>query len=373
MGELWNFIKNLLLAESWPARWLCGQWSEFHGWLYIISSVFIAAAYLTIPSYLFILVKKRKDFPFQKIIWLFIAFILACGLTHLMDALIFWYPAYRLSAFLLFITAIVSWLTVFGMLKYLPQLMQMRSPSEMANIINERTAELEASNKSLQKLNLDLDNYVYAASHNLKSPITNMEGLLTLIQEEVETGNLPDKILLENMQLSMQRVRSTIQTLTSIIQLEKNPYDDIENIHLPTILKEILSENELMMKQHHVKILTQFEFLTVEYSLLGMKSILHNLISNSIKYSHPDRSPLIEIRAYINKDKKKCISIKDNGLGIDLERNKENIFKLFKRFHTHVEGSGIGLYSIKQLIERKNGNIQVLSTLNQGTEFIVTF
>lgn len=175
------------------------------------------------------------------------------------------------------------------------------------------------------------------------------------------------------MQLSMQRVTSTIQTLTSIIQLEKNPYDDIENIHLPTILKEILSENELMMKQHHVKILTQFEFLTVEYSLLGMKSILHNLISNSIKYSHPDRSPLIEIRAYINKDKKKCISIKDNGLGIDLERNKENIFKLFKRFHTHVEGSGIGLYSIKQLIERKNGNIQVLSTLNQGTEFIVTF
>jgi signal transduction histidine kinase len=249
----------------------------------------------------------------------------------------------------------------------------MRSPSEMANIINERTAALEASNKSLQKLNLDLDNYVYAASHNLKSPITNMEGLLTLIQEEVEVGNLPDKILLENMQVSMQRVRSTIQTLTSIIQLEKNPYDDIEFIHLPTLLKELLSENEMMMKQHHVKVITHFEILSIEYSLLGMKSILQNLISNSIKYSHPDRSPLIEIRAYINKEEKKCISIKDNGLGIDLERNKENIFKLFKRFHTHVEGSGIGLYSIKQLIERKNGTIEVMSTLNQGTEFIVTF
>lgn len=372
MGDFWEFIANLFLAESWPARWVCGQWTEFHGWLYIVSSLLIASAYFTIPGYLYIFIKKRGDFPFQKIIWLFIFFILACGITHLMDAAIFWYPAYRLSAFFLFITAIISWFTVYGMLKYLPQLMQMRSPKEMTDIINNRTAELEASNKTLQKLNLDLDNYVYAASHNLKSPITNMEGLLTLIQDELDQGVLPDKILLENMQLSMQRVKTTIQTLTNIIQLEKNPYDDIQEIELSAILKEITTEINLMIQQNSVLIITQFDIPSVQYSALGLKSILYNLISNAIKYSHPDRVPKIEIKSYRNPSGNVCISIKDNGLGIDLERNGNSLFKLFKRFHTHTEGSGIGLYSIKQLIERKNGSIQVTSTLNQGTEFTVT-
>lgn len=373
MGEIFDFIINLFQAESWPARWVCGQWTSFHGWLYIVSSVLIAAAYLTIPSYLYVVVKKRGDFPFQKIIWLFILFITACGLTHLMDASIFWYPAYRLSAFLLLITAIVSWITVYGMMRYVPQLLQMRSPKEMANIIKERTAELETSNKSLQKLNHDLDNYVYAASHNLKSPITNMEGLLTLIQEEIESGNLPDKVLLDNMQNSMQRVRNTIQTLTDVIQLEKNPYDDVETIDLSVILNEITSEMNVLIQQKKVNIHTDFKIPSLEYSVAGIKNIFHNLLSNSIKYAHPERNAEIYIRSYKNAEGKTCISVKDNGLGIDLEKNGHNIFKLFKRFHAQIEGSGIGLYSIKQLIERKNGTIQVSSKHNEGTTFTITF
>lgn len=372
MEEIREFFSNLFLAENWPARWVCGQWSTFHGWLYIISSVLIAAAYFTIPGYLYIVVKKRGDFPFQKIIWLFILFITACGLTHLMDAWIFWYPAYRLSAILLLITAIVSWLTVMGMLKYVPELLQMRSPKEMSNIIKERTAELEASNKSLQKLNLDLDNYVYAASHNLKSPITNMEGLMTLIQEEIDSGIMPDKVLLDSMQNSMQRLKNTIQTLTDVIQLEKNPYDDIQKIELNTIINEIISEMNIMISENNVSIHVDYEIPIIEYSLAGMKSILHNLISNSIKYAHPERNAEIHIRAYENVEGKICISVKDNGLGIDLEKNGHNIFKLFKRFHSQIEGSGIGLYSIKQLIERKNGTIQVKSKPNEGTTFTIT-
>src|SRR5690606_20878609 len=104
------------------ARWHCGFWSDFHGWLYIISSLAIWGAYFAIPYVLLVFIRKRKEeLPFAKIFWLFILFILACGTSHFVDATMFWFPAYRFSAFVLFLTALVSWFTVFGLIKVLPQ------------------------------------------------------------------------------------------------------------------------------------------------------------------------------------------------------------------------------------------------------------
>ena len=89
-----NFFGSILSTNEFPARWQCGTWSEFHGWLYILSDVGIWVAYFTIPIVLgFFLIKRKEDLPFKSILVLFIAFILACGLTHLLDAIIFWWPA----------------------------------------------------------------------------------------------------------------------------------------------------------------------------------------------------------------------------------------------------------------------------------------
>jgi chemotaxis family two-component system sensor kinase Cph1 len=111
MEQVKHFIIHIFGSESWPARWFCGNWSDFHGWLYICSSLAIWAAYFAIPLTLMCLLAKRKDsIPFQGIFWLFILFILSCGLTHLVDTVIFWLPVYRVSAFVLFFTAIISWI-----------------------------------------------------------------------------------------------------------------------------------------------------------------------------------------------------------------------------------------------------------------------
>ena len=111
---LQHYISHLLDTNGFMPRWMCGFWTAFSGWLYIVSDIAIWAAYMSIPLVILYFVSRRKDIPFIKIFWLFAAFIFACGSTHLADALMFWWPAYRLTGLIYFATAVISWLTVFA-------------------------------------------------------------------------------------------------------------------------------------------------------------------------------------------------------------------------------------------------------------------
>ncbi|RYY21718.1 MAG: hypothetical protein EOP41_08080, partial [Sphingobacteriaceae bacterium] len=126
-----EFFSKLFSADGFPARWHCGNWTNFHGWLYIISDFGIWAAYFTIPILLLRVMIKRKDIPFNGVILLFLAFVFICGLTHLMDAVIFWWPAYRLSAVLRFATAIISIFAAAALNRVFPMLLALRSVKEL--------------------------------------------------------------------------------------------------------------------------------------------------------------------------------------------------------------------------------------------------
>jgi len=138
MEQITEFIEELFSADGWPARWYCGNWTEFHGWLYIISDLAIWAAYFVIPIFLIQFIRKKPGIPLPTVFWLFGAFILFCGLTHLMDAIIFWWPAYRLSAMLRFMTAVISWVTIFAIYKFLPVALALRTPKDFEEELGER-------------------------------------------------------------------------------------------------------------------------------------------------------------------------------------------------------------------------------------------
>jgi chemotaxis family two-component system sensor kinase Cph1 len=376
MDQVLDFITNIFGTESWPARWFCGTWSDFHGWLYIIASLMIWAAYFAIPLSLMYLISKKKDtLPFQRIFWLFIIFILSCGLTHLVDAVIFWYPAYRLSALVLLFTAIVSWITVIGIFKVVPAALTLKSPQQLEQIVAERTEQLETSNDNLIRLNKDMDNFIYSASHDLKSPVNNIEGLIQLLKSELESTN--NKIvndLIGRIESSTSKVKNTVLNLTDIVKIQSNPYQDIEMVDIRETIKEILLENEMLVQQSKANITFSLNIETIEYSKQAFKSILYNLIINAIKYRSPDRIPMIEIYSNYNPyTKHNEISVKDNGLGIDLNLHRDKVFNLFKRFHDHIEGSGVGLYIINKIVEGKGGKIEIESTVNAGTTFKVIF
>jgi len=136
--SLGEFFKNILDTSDWPARWHCGKWTEFHGWLYIISDLLIWAAYFAIPIIIIRFISRKKHAKFIRLYFLFAAFILACGATHFMDAVMFWYPAYRLSALLRLITAVVSWVTILNLLKVLPFAFSLKTNEEFEAEIEQR-------------------------------------------------------------------------------------------------------------------------------------------------------------------------------------------------------------------------------------------
>jgi PAS domain S-box-containing protein len=150
--EFSEFFAGLLRTDDWPARWNCGSWSEFHGWLYILSDLTIWLSYFTIPLVLWFFLRKYHDrFPFKGIVVLFILFILACGFTHLIDAIIFWWPAYRLSGLLRLFTAGISMATVIALVKNAPAILNMKSPEVLEKTIQQRTQELTEVNARLME------------------------------------------------------------------------------------------------------------------------------------------------------------------------------------------------------------------------------
>src|SRR5688572_2112985 len=108
-------LADLLDTSDFPPRWQCGSWTAPHGWLHVLSDLGVWSAYFAIPCLLAFFVLRRRDAPFRGVFVLFCAFILACGTTHLMEAVIFWWPAYRLAGVIKFVTAVISWGTVLAL------------------------------------------------------------------------------------------------------------------------------------------------------------------------------------------------------------------------------------------------------------------
>lgn len=151
MKDVAEFFRKLFSTEGFPARWHCGHWTDFHGWVYIIGDLLVWSAYFAIPLIIVMYVSRKRTagIRFQRIYLLFASFILACGSTHLIDALIFWYPVYRFSALARVATGIISWTTIYYLVKSLPTALSLKSPEALeAEVKQRRAAESELVEKN---------------------------------------------------------------------------------------------------------------------------------------------------------------------------------------------------------------------------------
>ncbi len=165
MNDIAEFFKGLFDTDKWPARWHCGEWTDFHGWLYITSDIMIWAAYFLIPVIIINYFSKKKGtIKFQKVYILFATFILLCGCTHLLDAMMFWFPMYRLSALVRFATGLVSLFTVYQLVKLLPTIFKQKTSTELEKEILRR----EQAEKLLEEANKNLQSFAYVASHDFQ-------------------------------------------------------------------------------------------------------------------------------------------------------------------------------------------------------------
>jgi signal transduction histidine kinase len=236
--------------------------------------------------------------------------------------------------------------------------------------------ELQNRNRELLKTNNDLDNFIYTASHDLRSPITNIEGLLHTLKATLNSGQ-SDKLneadlILELIDRTINKFKRTILDLTEISKVQRTNEEDIHQINCSEIIEDVLFSIQDKVTESGAAITINTDACNhLIFSTKNFKSIIYNLLSNAIKYRHPDRS--LEITVLTKKiNDTILLSIEDNGLGIS-SGHLPKLFSMFKRFHTHVEGTGIGLYIIKRIIDNAGGEIMVHSELNKGTMFTVLF
>jgi PAS domain S-box-containing protein len=239
--------------------------------------------------------------------------------------------------------------------------------------------EAKEAEESLKKLtnelilhNKNLEQFAYIVSHNLRSPVANIMGIYDALQH-IELSDVEKNVMMEGLFNSVKKLDEVIRDLNNILQVKREISEKKEAVRFSEILNDIRNSINNLLEKEAVEIKCDFtetdEILTLKSY---MYSIFYNLISNSIKYRQPDVNPLIKIKSRKLKNKIE-LYFSDNGMGIDLQRKGDQVFGLYKRFHTHTEGKGLGLFMTKIQVETLGGKISVKSELNKGTEFKIEF
>ena len=253
-----------------------------------------------------------------------------------------------------------------------------RLNEELAAINEELTAsneELHETNRQLTRTNVDLDTFVYTASHDLKAPITNIEGLVEALRETLSAAVQQDEVvaqLLGLLDTTVSRFLITITQLTDVSRLQRAFDEPAEELALAPLVAGVVADLTPVLRaaavELHVAVPAE---LHVSFAPASLRSIVYNLLSNAVKYRDPQRPAQVWLRAEQQLGAV-ALTVQDNGLGLTTAQQLR-LFQLFQRLHTHVEGTGVGLYMIKRLIDNAGATIAVASTPDVGTTFTVTF
>jgi PAS domain S-box-containing protein len=232
--------------------------------------------------------------------------------------------------------------------------------------------EKEQLISELTQNNKDLKQFSYITSHNLRAPISNLTGLLNLI-EDIPITDIELAEILDGFKRSTNLLNETINDLTKVMIIKDKSSVQKEDVILQEVFENVFNQLNFQFEEHLPVLKINFEQApTIRINKPYMESILLNLLTNAIKYKCENKTLKIAIESSIVKDKT-VLTFSDNGIGIDLKRNKDKVFGLYQRFHDYPDSKGLGLYLVKSQIEAMGGTISIASIVNKGTTFTLTF
>jgi signal transduction histidine kinase/ActR/RegA family two-component response regulator len=419
-----DFLWNLFKTSDFVPRWNCGNWSSAHGWLHIISDLGVWSAYVTIPCVLGYFILRKRDLPFQTIFWLFAAFILACGSTHLMEAIIFWWPAYRLAALIKLFTAIVSWATVLAIVPIVPKALSLRSPHELETEIVERkkaeaalrvtqgeleervrrrTADLESSNAALQaeiaerkkaqqdrehlleseraarneaeRMSRVKDDFLATLSHELRTPINAIYGWAQLLQ----IGSLTSEEMQESFSVIVRNSQVQVQLIDDLLDVSRIVSGklrlDVQPVDLCHVIQSALSTVSTASDAKGIQLQSILDPAAgpVSGDPGRLQQVVWNLLSNAVKFT--SRGGKVQIRLQRVNSQIEII-VADTGEGLSpviLPHIFERFWQADGSTTRKHRGLGLGLSIVRQLVELHGGTVSVQSPgPGQGTTFTVS-
>lgn len=232
--------------------------------------------------------------------------------------------------------------------------------------LGEKNIDLFQTNQQLVKQNSELQQFSFTVSHNLRAPVASLKGLIYL--HHMSKTDEERAHLIQLIEASTASLDTIIEDLGKIIDIRHDNFTALEKVSLQTEVDLILQSLNTFIVSNEVSVSTEFAWPQLISIKAYVNSILFNLVSNAIKYRSPDRKPMVRISSRLIEDNV-VLEVTDNGLGIDLNKHHTDLFKLYKRFHSHTPGKGLGLYIVKQQLDKLNGRIEVESVPDQGTTF----
>ncbi len=243
------------------------------------------------------------------------------------------------------------------------------SNQRLEETVKDKSAALIKTNQELVRHNNELRQFSYTVSHNLRGPVARLLGLTDLMNKPI-TQPERDEIALM-IRRSGHELDEVLRDLSLIIDIRNDLYHVREKISFKEEWQKTFSMLQDQIRPEYT-IEVDFEDARVVFSLRAMiQSILYNLVSNAIKYRNPERNLHVLLKTSTLPDGNIVLQVSDNGLGFNIESQRENLFKLYRRFHTHVDGKGLGLYLVKTQVDTLGGTIEVESEVNRGTSFTI--
>jgi PAS domain S-box-containing protein len=237
-----------------------------------------------------------------------------------------------------------------------------KAEEEREHLLN----ELISNNKELKQ-------FGYITTHNLRAPLTNLVSICKFLDLDT-ISDLRNKKLIEGFKQSTIQLNDTLNDLINILIIKENRNLPTAELGFHEMLNRVLNSISNTFSIAEAVIVSDFsEAPFVEFSNTYLESIFLNLLTNAIKYAHPDRKPFIKINTVRNENGTTKLIFSDNGIGMNMQRVKDRIFGLYQRFHNNSDSKGIGLYLVHSQITALGGSIEVETEENVGTTFIITF
>ena len=234
----------------------------------------------------------------------------------------------------------------------------------LERIVAERT-------KYLTKQNNQLEDFAHIVSHNLRGPISNLKSLLSFYNQE--ESNQEQNILIEKFKITVTNLESTFNELLEVVSIRHESKKEKEELAFEKVIKKLMQTYQGQIMETKAKVTYNFSAAKlIKYSSVYLESIMQNLLSNAIKYRSPERDPIIHFETRKVGDAI-WLTVSDNGLGINMKRNRKRLFGLHKTFHKHPEAKGVGLFITKAQVEAMGGEISAESQENIGTTFTIKF
>jgi PAS domain S-box-containing protein len=242
------------------------------------------------------------------------------------------------------------------------------------NITQSKQREKERNSiiADLTNINKELKNITYTTSHDLRTPVSNLMSVFSLL----DLNKIQDEETLEFiniLQSATNDLKNTLNDYMDLLNQNNSIQSNITKVNLKLLVFEVVDSIKSLIKETNSELKIDIpESVIISFNHGKLKSVVLNLLTNSIKYSHPGKGAFIDIKATENEASVEMI-FSDNGIGFDSEKNADRIFELNQQFHDHDDSKGVGLYLVHNHIKSMGGKISVESEINKGATFTILF